>query len=230
MARDIAAIFDMDGLLVDSEPLWVRAELEVFAGVGLRLSPDDCAQTTGLRIDQVAAHWWDRRPWTADVSPDAVAARIVDRMEDLLGSEADPLPGVHHAVDLVQAQGARLALASSSPRRLIDAALPGLGLADRFEVIRSAELEPRGKPHPAVYLSTAAELGLDPGRCIAFEDSLNGVIAAKAATMGCVAVPDARQRLAPAFRVADMVLPSLAMLTADAWGTVLRHRGLSASR
>ncbi|MCB9778694.1 MAG: hexitol phosphatase HxpB [Alphaproteobacteria bacterium] len=225
MGGGIAAIFDMDGLLVDSEPLWVRAEIEVFATVGVSLSPDDCATTTGLRIDRVAAHWHRLRPWPGP-GPDAVAAAIVDRMEQLLSTEAAPLPGVAHALRLVGDQGARLALASSSSPRLIDATLGRLGLSDTFEVVRSAAAESHGKPHPAVYLSTAAALGLDPTRCIAFEDSLNGIIAAKAASMGCIAVPEARRRFEPAFRVADMVLPSLATLTADAWRTVLRHRGL----
>lgn len=199
------AIFDMDGLLIDSEPLWRRAEVEVFASVGVHLTEAMCEATTGLRIDEVVAHWRARRPWEGETI-EAVAARIVERMIALVGEVGEAMPGAHAAVDACARAGLALALASSSPDRLIDATLDRLDLADRFAVRRSAQHETHGKPHPAVFLRAAGELGLPPTRCLVFEDSLNGVIAAKAARMTCVAVPEVDD---PRFCIADRVLRSL---------------------
>ncbi len=218
-----AAIFDLDGLLVDSEPLWVRAELECFAAVGLRLQPAECAQTTGLRIDEVVAYWHDRRPWQGQ-SQQAVADAIIDRVEQLLSTEVVARPGAVELVRRLAQAGVPLAVASSSAPRLIDAALGRIGLADLLPLRCSAADQPYGKPHPAVYLAAASALGMPPDRCIALEDSLNGVIAAAAARMGVIAVPEAAHRTDPRFRLADLVLSSLVQLDMDAWRTVVGLR------
>jgi sugar-phosphatase len=203
-----AAIFDMDGLLIDSEPLWRRTEVEVFATVGLTLTEAQCEATTGLRIDEVVAHWHARAPWTG-TSCEAVVDGIVDRMVARVATEARALPGVAMAVEACAQAGLRLAVASSSPSRLIDATLRGLGIADRFELTVSAERERFGKPHPAVFLTTADALAVRPTECLVLEDSLNGVLAAKAARMTCVAVPSPTDRADPRFAIADRVLGSL---------------------
>lgn len=205
-----AAIFDLDGLLVDSEPLWRRAEIEHFATVGLHLTDAECEETTGLRIDEVVALRHRQRPWEAP-SVEEITARIVERMVSLLGEHAPAKPGGAHAVDVCARAGLRLAVASSSPLRLIEAALAGLGLRERFELVVSAEREPYGKPHPAVFLRTAEQLGIAPAACVVLEDSLHGLVAAKAARMSCVAVPE---RPDPRFVLADLVLPSLEALDA----------------
>lgn len=203
----------MDGLLIDSEPLWRRAEMAVFSGLGVELTEAMCERTTGLRIDEVVRHWHGVfGPW-AGATPDAVAARVIERVIDLIRAEGEPRPGAREAVAAAREAGLRLALASSSARPIIDAALARLGLATAFEAVHSASDEAWGKPHPAVYLSTAARLGVPPTACLALEDSLPGVIAAKAARMICIAVPDvAPDRLAP-FAVADVVLSSLLEVT-----------------
>lgn len=211
-----AVIFDMDGLLIDSEPLWWEAEIEGFARVGLRMTPADCAQTTGVRIDEVVAQRFRERPWTG-ASQAQVTAGIVARVIALIGARGEAKPGVAHAVDGARRRGLRLALASSSPLAIIEAVLARLGLAGAFEVVCSAEHEPLGKPHPGVYLTTAARLGEDPRRCLAVEDSLNGVIAAKAARMRCLAVPDTHAAGDPRLALADRVLPSLADLDDEVW-------------
>ncbi|MBZ0115363.1 MAG: hexitol phosphatase HxpB [Sandaracinaceae bacterium] len=200
-----AAIFDLDGLLIDSEPLWRRAEVELFATVGLRLTEAECEETTGLRIDEVVAYRHRQCPWhEPDVS--VIASRIVDRVIELVGREGAAKPGGARAVEACAQFGLRLALASSSPERLIHATLVRLGLADHFEHVVSAEHERHGKPHPVVFLTTAERLGVSPLECVVLEDSLNGVIAAKAARMRCIAVPE---RDDPRFALADRVLPSL---------------------
>jgi HAD superfamily hydrolase (TIGR01509 family) len=181
----LAVVFDMDGVLVDSEPLWHEAEIAAFAEVGLRLTPADCLRTTGLRVDAVVEYWrvFGRVP--ADFS--GVAAAIVDTMERLLRT-CPPKVGAVEAVADVRRRGLRVAIASSSARRLIDAVVDNLGIT--LDAVCSAELEPHGKPHPGVYLSAARALGVEPAACLAVEDSANGIRSALAAGMEVVAVPD----------------------------------------
>jgi mannitol-1-/sugar-/sorbitol-6-/2-deoxyglucose-6-phosphatase len=200
-----AVIFDMDGVLIDSEPFWRRAEIELFGELGVHLTDEECRQTMGLRIDQSVAYWYARRPWLDPDLP-ALASGIVDRVVDLVEQEGQPLPGVEHAVGVCEKQGLHLAVASSSWVRLIDAVLRRLGIADAFEVVRSAADEPHGKPHPGVFLTTAGQLGVEPARCLVIEDSVNGMVAAVAARMRCVVIPE---RWDPRFVLADAVLDSL---------------------
>jgi sugar-phosphatase len=209
-----AVIFDMDGLLIDSEPLWVRAEIEVFGAVGVALREADCARTKGLRTDDVVAYWFRRRPWTA-ASPTEVEARLVARVAELVGREGVALPGVAQALAVAGARGRRLALASSSPRVVIEAALERLELTDAFAVVQSAERLPLGKPHPGVFLETAEGLGVPAVECLVLEDSLIGVLAAKSARMTCVAVPFDHPAHDARFVIADAVLGSLEDLTGE---------------
>jgi sugar-phosphatase len=208
-----AAIFDMDGLLIDSEPLWQRSEQQVFGGLGLDLTVADCALTTGLRLDEVVRYWFERHPWEG-ATLDQVAEAILAGVVELVRAEGQAKPGAHSAVQAAREAGLRVALASSSAPKLIEAALERLGLSDAFEVCRSGQAEPWGKPHPAVYLSTAAALGLEPTDCLALEDSLPGVIAAKAARMRCIAVPEVSDAERAPFAVADLILDSLEQVSA----------------
>lgn len=204
-----AAIFDLDGLLIDSEPLWEEAEVAAFHAVGLDVTVDDCRTMTGMRIDEVVAVRHAQRPWEAPSCADVVRD-IVDRVERAVLERGAALPGVHAVVDLCAARGLRLGVASSSPERLILAGLTRLGLADRFHVVRSAERLTHAKPHPQVFLDAALALGVSPLETVVFEDSINGIVAAKAARMRCVAVPAEHQRHDPRFALADVVLASLA--------------------
>jgi mannitol-1-/sugar-/sorbitol-6-/2-deoxyglucose-6-phosphatase len=207
-----AVIFDMDGLLIDSEPLWVRAEIEIFGEVGLVLCEDDCAKTKGLRTDDVIAYWFTRRPWTSS-SPAEVEARLIARVATLVRSEGAPLEGVAAAVAVAREGGRRLALASSSPLVIIEAALERLGLTTTFEVVESAEKLPLGKPHPGIFLVAAERLGVSAVECLVLEDSLTGVLAAKAARMTCIAVPFDHPAHDRRFVIADAVVPSLVHVT-----------------
>jgi sugar-phosphatase len=204
-------IFDMDGVLIDSEPLWRRAEIEEFATVGLDLVEADCLETQGLRIDEAVDFWFRRAPWTKP-TPDVVAAAIVERMVVLIESEGDPMPGVVEALAWASDSRWRLALASSSSNRLIETVLGRFGLDDLFEIKRSAEDEPFGKPHPQVYLSAARDLRLDPSACVAIEDSAHGVASALAAGMQCIAIPPPETRDDPRFATASLCLESIADL------------------
>jgi beta-phosphoglucomutase-like phosphatase (HAD superfamily) len=206
-----AVVFDMDGVLIDSEPFWRESEIEVFGRHGLRLTEADCILTTGMRIGEVTRYWFERRPWTGP-EPEILSREILRGVIRRVHERGAAMPGLPHALRLFQAHGLRLALASSSALSLIDAVIDRLELRPHFEVICSAENEPRGKPHPDVYLSAAARLGLSPHNCLAIEDSIAGVQAAKAAGMKCIAIPLPELRKDPRYRAADMVIDSLSQI------------------
>ncbi len=203
-----AIIFDMDGLLIDSEPVWVEAEIEVFSKVGVPLTPEMTKQTMGLRSDEVVRHWHQRFPWD-EPSQKAVDEELIQTMVTLLGANDIARPGVQEIIALFEKLELPMAIASSSPRRLINAAIHKLAIDHKMKVIHSAEHEPYGKPHPGVYISAAEKLGVNPEYCLAFEDSPNGILAAKAAKMKCIAVPDEKMQDSKVFGIADRVLASL---------------------
>lgn len=206
-----AVIFDMDGVLIDSEPLWQRAEIAVFATVGVELNEAKCRQTTGLRIDEVVAYWRLRQPWSGPTD-EALAGQIRDAVSALIRAEGRALPGARSAPAAVRAMGLRCGLASSSPPKVIEAVLDALELREAFEVVLSAEEQPLGKPHPGVYLAAAAALGVPAHRCLAVEDSVNGMVAAVAARMRTVAIPEPAFRTDPRYQLADWRLDSLLKL------------------
>lgn len=203
-----AILFDMDGLLIDSEPLWQQAEIEVFQTVGLTLTRDLCQRTTGLRIDQVVAYWYQQQPWQGN-SQQQVADRIVARVIELILEQGQPMAGVDRVIAQAQNLGVPLALATSSAYGIIEAVLKTLNLTSVFQQIYSATEERYGKPHPGVFLTTAHRLGVDPVNCLVLEDSFNGVLAAKAARMHCIAVPEGYPQQDPRFVIADRIVGSL---------------------
>lgn len=203
-----AVIFDMDGLLIDTEPIWRKAEIEVFGRLGIHLSEEQCLQTMGVRIAEIVAMYYQRYGW-AGPSPDEVTAEIQEAVIHHVEQEGEPLPGAERAMRLVDEAGLPIAIASSSSLRLIQAVITRLGLEAYIQVACSGDDEPEGKPHPAVYLTTARRLHVPPERCLALEDSPNGVLAAKAAGMTCIAVPDPHLAADLRFQQADLILPSL---------------------
>jgi sugar-phosphatase len=209
-----ASIFDMDGLLVDSEILWHAAELEILVPLGAPIDADATRTTKGMFVREVVSHYHGLAPWVGPSIDDVVDA-VLDRVGELVEERGRLLPGATRALSLCASLGP-VALASSTPRRLIDKTMRHFGLDGEFEVIHSAEDEPFGKPHPGVFLTTATLLGVAPPACLVFEDSAAGVLAASAAAMGCVAVPAADERGQAAFAGATLVLDSLADLD-EAW-------------
>jgi len=201
-----AIIFDMDGVLIDSEPSWKTAEIEIFASVGVQLTPELCEQTMGLRLDATVRYWYERSPWIGKTCSE-VADEIILRVAELL-QYAMPLPGVQQIIDIATSRNLRLALCSSSPYILIKQIIATLGLTDLL-LIHSAEDEVHGKPHPAAYMTTANKCGIAYNRCLAFEDSVNGAIAAKAAGMRVVAVPQGKSYQSTRFDFCDAKIASL---------------------
>ena len=218
-----ASIFDMDGLLIDSEVLWHEAEIEILGGLGVPLSVDGCRTTKGMFVDEVTQHWYALYPWRGP-APAEVAVTIVDRVIALVRSKGRLKPGASETIDLCAERGLLLAVASSSQYRLIDAALDHFGLRERFDLVHSAEDEDYGKPHPAVFITAASKLSVAPRRCLVWEDAPAGVLAAKAASMACIAVPERGEGHDPAFALADLVVDSLLDVDGDALDSLALRR------
>lgn len=203
-----AAIFDMDGLLIDTEPIWRRSEIEVFGELGLTLTEEQCMETMGVRVAEVVELWYSRYPWNGP-SCREVTQRIYESVIGHVKSEGEPMPGVLDTLKIVRSRGMPCGVASSSSEILIRAVIEKLDIGTYIEVVCSADNEAEGKPHPAVYLTAARELGIDPGRCVAFEDSPNGVASAKEAGMYCIVVPDPYLASDPRMARADIRLETL---------------------
>ncbi|WP_449549482.1 hexitol phosphatase HxpB [Lelliottia amnigena] len=209
----VAAIFDMDGLLIDSEPLWDRAELDVMASIGVDISRRaELPDTLGLRIDMVVELWFAHQPWTGP-SREEVTARVIDRAISLVEEKRPLLPGARDAIALCKSQGLKVGLASASPLHMLEKVLEMFDLRDSFDALASAEKLPYSKPHPQVYMDCAAKLGVDPLACVALEDSVNGMIASKAARMRSIVVPAEEGQHDPRFALANVKLTSLVDLT-----------------
>ena len=195
-----AIIFDMDGVIIDSEPLWQKAQDACLAQYGVRVTPKDCeCHTMGKRIDAIAQTWKDL--FQLEVDPKEIEKGILDKLCIWVAEEGKAMPGVLETIFAAKQLGYRIGLATSSSRRVVDVVLTKLGLAEYFDEISSAEDEEYGKPHPAVYLTTAKKLSVNLDDCLVIEDSLNGLIAAKSASMTTYLVsPDFR---APKFAFAD---------------------------
>lgn len=208
-----AVIFDMDGLLLDSEDFWQQAEFQMFSSLGVPLKLEDTAQTLGWRCDYVVHHWYRQFAWQGP-SPAEVADAIIDHVIQLIIQHGKLMPGAREALELSRDLGLPTALATSSNHRMMIATLKHFDLFQLFQATCSAEFLPLAKPHPQVYLNAAAALGVEPQHCVALEDSITGVIAAKAARMRCIAVPEQTHFHDPRYGVADLKLASLLQLKA----------------
>lgn len=201
-------IFDMDGLLLDTESLWGISMNRVADKHGIGISANRFKETTGLRIYEVTEHWARHYPWQGS-TPDAVAEEILDDIIALSKAQGGIMRGVLPLLDLLERKGMKTGLATSSPTRMVAALTEHFGLSHRFHCITSADAVELGKPHPAVFLHCAKNLGSLPHECLVLEDSVNGAIAGKAARMKVIAVPDALHWDDPRFSIADMKLRSL---------------------
>ena len=184
-----AVIFDMDGVLIDSEPLWKIAMENVFSELGSTLQKSDFQKTVGLRIDEVIHFWNLHESWEIE-DESIVQEKIILKMEELIAANAQPLPGVIETLTFLRSKGLKIGLATSSSSRLIRIVLKELAISDFFDFTHSAETENYGKPHPAVYLTVAQKLEVHPTKCLVIEDSFNGVISGLAAKMKVVCIPE----------------------------------------
>ena len=198
-----AVVFDCDGLLVDTEPCWTVAETEIFARRGFGFGPEQKALVIGKSVPAAAELMAEvfNEPGTAQ----QIADELLLLVAEVVGRSAQPMPG---ALELVRATAERvpIAVASNSPRGLLDAALRRAGLTDAFAISIAADEVPAAKPAPDMYLAACAALNTPPEKCLAFEDSLTGLRSAVAAGLRTVGVPTLQHDEFPA----DVVFPSLA--------------------
>lgn len=197
-----AILFDMDGVIIDSEPLWKIAMESVFHKLGSTLNKQDFQRTVGLRIDEVVHYWNTAESWGIE-DEEKVVIEILDAMVELIHENPFPLVGVIETLQYLKEKDIKIGLATSSPSILIDAVLDNLNIRSYFHVFHSAETESFGKPHPAVYLKAAEMCRIKPIKCLVIEDSLTGIIAAKAAKMKVVCIPEKTHLPDPKLILAD---------------------------
>jgi HAD superfamily hydrolase (TIGR01509 family) len=203
-----AVVFDMDGVLVDTEHLWDEVREQLTTEWGGTYTPEAQEAMMGMS----STEWSRYLHETVGLreSPATINAEVVRRMLELYETELPVVPGAPEAVRRLKAAGLRLAVASSSNRELIDAVLRRLELAASFDATVSSEEVARGKPAPDVYREAACRLGVDPSRCAAVEDSASGIGAAHAAGLRVIAYPNRHYPpSAEALALADVVLASL---------------------
>ena len=201
-------IFDMDGLLIDSEPLWMEAATEVFAYYGKKLSAKEYATTTGLRTSEFVS-WWLRDYKFENSELEKAGDRIVELVIQKIRKKGKPMTGYEHIFEFFYHKNFKVGLATSSPMSIVDAVTELLGVEEYIQIKTSAEKLEHGKPHPQVYLECAKALNVSPMQCICFEDSINGMIAVKAARMKCVVVPAFHQIKDERWSLADLKISSL---------------------
>ena len=206
-----AVVFDLDGVIVDSEPVWEQVRRQVVAEHGGRWAPDAQQRIMGMSTGEWARYL--SRDLGVGLPPETVAATVIEGMRARYREGVPLMPGAAEAVRALAGHWP-IGLASSSPPALIDAVLDGAGLRECFTVALSTEQVQRGKPAPDIYLAVTARLGRRPGRCAAVEDSTNGLLSAAAAGLQVIAVPHPRYPPEPAaLQKAKVVLTSLEELT-----------------
>lgn len=211
-----AVIFDLDGVLVDSEPLWDITLMSAFNTVGIHLTREMCMETRGFRADYCVNFWAERFP-----------GKIKDkkRLEELINRTILKVikdnirlkEGAEDALDFVLSKRVKRALASASPLLYVRTVISTLKLQEYFEVVHSGELEQHSKPFPDIYLTTVKTLGVNPSDCVAFEDSPAGVASAKSAGLICVAIPHHIHAQNESILSADFVISSLSELDDRLW-------------
>lgn len=209
-----AAIFDMDGLLIDSEPLWQEAGIETLRKFGIELTIEQYHTSTGLRTEEWIEHWFHIFGISMEYAPEATST-IIRKSIEKIDERGVVFTGVNYIFDFFRQQQFKIAIATSSPLALVDVVVKKLNTGFAFDAITSAEHLPYGKPHPMVFLNCAKDLEVRPMECIVFEDSFNGMIAAKAAKMKCVVIPAIAEQSNQKWGAADIQLKQLDHFSAD---------------
>lgn len=217
-----AVIFDMDGVLIDSEPIWRRVEARVYQAMGLPVTEKTFLATTGVRLDMAVAKTYEMFPWGKTPTQEEVMQKIITGVEELILREGKPKVGVNKALALCQRKKVKVALASSTHLRLIRITLNALGLSNTFSLIHSGENEIRPKPAPDIYLTVSRKLKVKPTECIAIEDSPVGIESATRAGMRCIALIDPHHKDDPRYNIADVRINTLKDFHKDIWSSLNR--------
>ncbi len=201
-------IFDMDGIIIDSEPLWKIAANEVFKLYNISITNDEYETTTGLRTKEFLAHWFTHfKVNLAEI--EKADALITAKVIALIQHHQPIFKGVEYIFNFFKRIGFKIGIATSSDHAIIDAVLQIANIKHLQDAVASAQDCDFGKPNPEVYLMCAKKLNSHPSECICFEDSVNGMIAAKAAKMKCIVVPANHQAKDARWSLADLQISSL---------------------
>ncbi len=203
-----AVIFDMDGVIIDSEPLWRKAMIQSFNEIGIPFTDEECRITTGMRFIEVAEYWFAKHD-VKTISVKEFDDLVINRLCELIETEGKLMPGVKTTLEYLKAHNYKVAIGTSSNVQLMNTVIKTLQIASYFNAVCSAQFLQYGKPHPEVFLNCANELQVQATECLVIEDSLNGIIAAKASQMKVLAVPDDENKNNPKFIIADYTLNSL---------------------
>lgn len=203
MINTEAIIFDMDGVLVNSEKLWKRAEYEIFTSLGVKVTEEYSKLTESMTTSEVTKFWFDKFPWE-NQELHVVEQMVVSKVIDLIETEECSMNGVKPFIEYLRKQNLKIGLATNSPKRIITTVLNKLDISHLFDAVSSAECEDTGKPHPAIYITTAKKLDVEPKNCIVIEDSYSGMLAAKNAGMAVCAFTNGNKDIH--FEIADYKL------------------------
>lgn len=208
-----AVIFDMDGTLIDSQPIWYQVSTDFFQKNGFPVTMDDTIKLTGSPVAKLVDYVLQ-----AYGQKDKARVQLVTELMDYAVSEilaAKPLlPNVKDVLAQLKQQGIKMAVASASPRNMLQGIVDSCGIAEYFDYLASAEELDYNKPHPAVYLHAAQQLGVNPTECFAVEDSVLGMISGKAASMKTVVIPAQAELDDPRWALADFKLTNISELPA----------------
>ena len=207
-----AVIFDMDGVMIDSEPLWEKTERILLARRDIDYSPDYRDKIVGLNQRDSGRLLVDT--FDLDETVEDIINERISILTSIYEKELELIPALVPLLEQLAREGYRLAVASSSPLRVVTFVLDMFSLHNHFLTVVSGDSVGNGKPHPDIYLHTAEMLGVAPAECVAIEDSINGLRSAKGAGMHCIAIPDKRLT-ADQFESADVILDSLRELTLE---------------
>ncbi len=216
-----ALVFDMDGVIIDSEPLWRRAMIYSFKNTGIPFTEEDCIKTTGMRLIEVILFWQKIYP-DKIINPQNLYNQIITNLIELIKEKGEAKSGFYELVNFLKENNMKIGLATSSDYLLTQVVLDKLQIKDEFDAVVSAEKLPYGKPHPEVYIQCAKKLDVAPATSIAIEDSVNGIISAKAAQMFVIGVPEGTQKNNVKFTIADILLDDLHQV-ADYIGSRLKN-------
>lgn len=208
-----AVIFDMDGVLIDSEPSWGQAMLEVMREVGIPYTVDDVARYQGVRVGDIVSAVWDANP--VPESKEGIEKMICRRVSELVLDHGRIMDGISGVLDFVRREKLPLGLATSTPRQVAVNFIKRIGIGGSIDVMCTGDEVTYGKPHPEIYLLCASRLGVLPWECLVFEDSVNGVLAAKAARCRCIAVPGEGLFDDRRYGIADVKIRSLLDFSPD---------------
>ena len=200
-----AIIFDMDGVIIDSEKYWKQAEYEVFTSLGVKVTDEYSEITRSMTTSEVTKFWYNRYPWR-NKDLDTVEKMVISRVMELIETENCEITGVKRFIEKLKAKKYKIGLATNSPHRIIPLVLNKLDVSHLFDSTSSAEFEIKGKPDPSIYLNAANKLNTKPEDCIVIEDSYSGMLAAKNAGMTVIAYTNGDKEIN--YEIADYKIDS----------------------